>query len=142
VGIIAHEAGHGVNQGKVTTYIAETPIMRRAEYVQLNVAHYLRTEAAAQFNALLVRAELQAAGVGDIGVPGTTQDPAYISAYADYAAGRITKDQAIDRMRLLVTTDPRSVSKSSQTYGEYAIEHFEKDWDTYIAPTRAKQPSP
>jgi hypothetical protein len=44
--------------------------MTRDEYVQLNVANNLRNEAMAQFNALQVRAELLAAGAGEIGVPG------------------------------------------------------------------------
>ena len=71
--------------------------MTRDQYIQLNTTNNLRNEAEAQFNAVQVRAELQAAGAGDIGLPGA-QDAAFQQVYANYQAGRLTKDQAIDQM--------------------------------------------
>lgn len=70
VAMIAHETGHVMSNDQEVERIVETPTMTRDQYVQLNVDNNLRNEALAQFNAVQVRAELLAAGAGDIGVPG------------------------------------------------------------------------
>lgn len=135
VAMIAHETGHVVSNDQEIGRIVETPTMTRDQYVQLNVANNLRTEALAQFNAVQVRAELLAAGAGDIGVPGG-QDAAFQRVYADYAAGRITRDQAIERMGPVMGNLVRSGGQPPQTYRDFAVDFFRRDWDTQIAPTR------
>jgi WXG100 family type VII secretion target len=132
---IAHETGHGVNRGNEISRVEETPTMTRAQYVQLNVANNLRKEGSAQFNALQVRAELLAAGAGDIGAPGA-QDVAFANVHADFAAGTITKAQAIDQMGQLMGNEKRSYDPLNRTYRDYSVDFYRADWDKYIAPTR------
>jgi WXG100 family type VII secretion target len=139
VNMIAHETGHAVNFDTEVKRIVETPTMTRDEYVRLNAANNLRNEAAAQLNALQVRAELLSVRAGDIGVPGT-QDAAFARVYNDFAAGRITRDQALDRMGPLMGNEVRSGSNPPQTYRDHVIDFYQKDWDTYIAPARRRQP--
>ncbi len=135
VAMIAHETGHVMNNYQEHGLIVETPDMTRDQYVSLNVANNLHNETLAQFNALQVRAELLAAGAGDIGVPGN-EDAGFQQVYADYVAGRITKDQAIERMSPVMGNVLRDAGPPPQTYRDYAIDYFRKDWDTYIGPKR------
>lgn len=135
VGMIAHEAGHVMSHDQEIGRIVETPTMTRDQYVALNVDNNLRNEAMAQFNAVQVRAELLAAGAGDIGLPGS-QDAGFQRIYADFQAGRITKDQAINNMGPVMGNVVREAGPPRKTYRDYAIDFFRKDWDTYIAPTR------
>ena len=135
VAMIAHEAGHVMSNDQEISRIAETPTMTRDQYVAANVANNLRNEALAQFNALQVRAELVAANAGDIGVPGD-RDAAFQSVYGDFAAGRITRDQAIDRMGPIMGQLLRDAGPPPQTYRDFAVDFYRKDWDTYVAPTR------
>lgn len=135
VAMIAHEAGHVASNDQEIERIVETPDMTRDQYVALNVANNLRNEALAQFNALQVRAELLAAGAGDIGVPGD-QDAGFQQVYAEYAAGRITKDQAVERLGPVMGNVLRDAGPPPLTYRDYAVDFFRKDWDTHIAPTR------
>lgn len=137
VAMIAHETGHVMSNAHEIGRIVETPAMTRDQYVQLNVANNLRTEALAQFNAVQVRAELLAAGAGDIGVPGD-QDAGFQRLYAEYAAGRITRDQAIERMGPVMGNVVRLAGPPPQTYRDYAVDFFRSDWDTHIAPTRRR----
>lgn len=133
VAMIAHETGHATYPG--VGRIEETETMTRDQYVDVNVTNNLRNEATAQFNALQVRAELLAAGAGDIGTPGD-KDSAFQRIYADHAAGRLTRDQAIDRMGPVMGTLQREPGPPPQSYRDYAVDFFRRDWDTYIAPTR------
>ena len=135
VAMIAHEVGHVISNPQEVSYIPETPSMTRDQYVELNVANNLRNEALAQFNAVQVRAELLAGGAGDIGIPGT-QDAGFQRVHAEYASGRITKGQAIERMGPVMGNVVRDAGPPRQTYRDYAIDYFRKDWDTHIAPTR------
>ena len=135
VAMIAHEAGHAMSRGQELARVVETPTMTRDQYVALNVANNLRNEAMAQFNALQVRAEILAARSGDIGVPGD-RDAAFERIYGDFAAGRLTRDQAIDRMGPVMGDLLRDAGPPPQTYRDFAIDFYRKDWDTYIAPTR------
>lgn len=135
VAMIAHEVGHVISNAQEISRVPETPSMTRDQYVELNVANNLRNEALAQFNAVQVRAELLAAGAGDIGIPGT-QDAGFQRVYTEYANGRITKDQAIERMGPVMGAVVRDAGPPPKTYRQFAIDHFRKDWDTHIAPTR------
>ncbi len=135
VAMIAHEAGHAMSRGQEVARVVETPTMTRDQYVAVNVTNNLRNEAMAQFNALQVRAELLAAKAGDIGVPGD-RDAAFERIYGDFAGGRITRDQAVDRMGPVMGDLVRDSGPPPQTYRDFAIDFYRKDWDTYIKPTR------
>lgn len=135
VAMIAHETGHALSRSQEVARVVETPTMTRDQYVDLNVTNNLRNEAMAQFNALQVRAEIQATGAVDIGVPGD-KDAAFARIYGDFAAGRITRDQAIDRMGPVMGDLLRDSGPPPQTYRAFTIDFYRQDWDTYIAPTR------
>ena len=129
---IAHESGHAMST--LPAHIPDTPAMDKAEYVRLNVANQVRGEGEAQFNGAQVRAELKAAGSTDIGISGS-QTAAYQAVYDDFAAGNITRDQAVDQMGTLMGNERTSTPPKipySQHYGNF----YENDWDTRIAPTR------
>jgi hypothetical protein len=129
---IAHEVGHGVStQGQS---IPASPTMTRAQYVQQNVDNLMRNEGEAQFNAAQVRAELNAAGGPDIGIPGT-QTADYQRVYDDFGAGKITHAQAIDQMGTLMGNEHVS-TPPYQAYRDSYADSFRNDWDTNIAPTR------
>lgn len=138
VAMIAHEVGHVISNDQEIQMIEETPTMTRDEYVERNTVNNLRNEALAQFNALQVRAELLKAGAGDIGVPGHG-DAGFAQVYARYAAGQLTRDQAVDQMGSLMGNLVRESGPPTKTYRDYAVEHFRNDWDTHIAPLRPPQ---
>jgi hypothetical protein len=95
----------------------------------------MRGEGEAQFNGAQVRAELKAAGVTtDIGISGS-QTAAYQAVYDDYAAGNITRDQAIDQMGTLMGNETTSTPPKIP-YRDYYGNFYRDDWDTNIAPTR------
>jgi len=129
---VAHEVGHGVSNQQQS--IPATPTMTRDQYVKANVDNLMHNEGEAQFNAAQVRAELNAAGKGDTGIPGS-QTAAYQKAYDDFAAGKITKAQAIDQMGTLMGNEHVSVPPY-KAYRDYYGDSFKTDFDTNIAPKR------
>lgn len=129
---VAHEVGHAVTPQQPS--IAATPSMTRDQYVRANVDNLMANEGEAQFNAAKVRAELKAGGGTDIGIPGS-QTADYQRAYDDFAAGRITRAQAVDRMANLMGNEKVS-TPPYQAYRDYYADSYKTDWDTNIAPTR------
>ena len=129
---LAHEVGHAVTLQ--TNVIQPTPTTTRDQFVQQNVANLMHNEGEAQFNAAQIRAELKAAGAGDIGIPGS-QTAAYQQVYDDFTAGRITKAQAIDRMGNLMGNETQS-RPPHKRYREGYADAYRKYWDENIAPTR------
>jgi len=94
----------------------------------------MQNEGAAQLNAAQVRAEITAAGGPDIGIPGT-QTADYQKVYDDFAAGNITRPQAVDQMATLMGNEHTS-TQGNPSYFDYYAASYQKDWDTKIAPTR------
>ena len=129
---IAHEVGHGVNAQKIG--IPATPTMTRDEYVRLNVNNLMQNEGEAQLNAAQIRAELKAAGGPDIGIPGS-QTAKYQAVYDDYAAGKVTRAEAVNRMATLMGNE-RVSTPPHQPYRDSYRDAYRKDWDDNIAPTR------
>lgn len=129
---VAHEVGHAVTPQQAS--IPATPSMTRDQYVRANVDNLMSNEGAAQFNAAQVRAELKASGGPDIGIPGS-QTADYQRAYDDFAAGRITRSQSVDRMATLMGNETVS-TPPHQAYRDYYADSYKTDWDTNIAPTR------
>jgi hypothetical protein len=132
---IAHEVGHGVSAQPHS--IPASPTMTRAQYVQQNVDNLMLNEGEAQFNAAQVRAELNAAGGPDIGIPGS-QTADYQKVYDNFTAGKITHAQAIDQMGTLMGNENVSTPPYQPYRAAYA-DSFRNDWDTNIAPTRKPQ---
>jgi len=129
---VAHEVGHAVTPQQAA--IAATPGMTRDQYVRANVDNLMANEGEAQLNAAKVRAELKAGGGTDIGIPGK-QTADYQRAYDDFAAGRITRSQAVDRMANLMGNETVS-PPPYQAYRDYYADSYETFWDTNIAPAR------
>jgi hypothetical protein len=129
---IAHEVSHATTAQQHS--IPATPTMTRDEYVQQNVDNLMHNEGEAQFHASQVRAELQAAGGPDIGIPGT-QTADYQRVYDEFRAGTITRAQAIDQMGTSMGNE-RVSTPPYQPYRDYYADSFRGDWDTNIAPTR------
>ena len=129
---IAHEVGHGVSAQQQS--IPATPAMTRDQYVQQNVDNLMHNEGEAQFNASQVRAELNASGGPDTGIPGS-QTAAYQTVYDNFTAGTITKAQAIDQMGTLMGNEHVSTPPYQPYHDSYG-DFYRNDWDTNIAPTR------
>ncbi len=129
---IAHEAGHAVTNQQAK--IPATPTMTRDEYVRRNVDNFMENEGEAQFNAAQVRAEVKTAGGPDTGIPGS-QTAAYQTVYDNFAAGKVTRAQAVTQMGNLMGNEKVSV-KPYPAYRDYYGESYKKDWDKNIAPTR------
>jgi len=132
---LAHEAGHGLST--LPEGIPATPTMTRAQYVQANVANDMLNEGGAQFNAARVRAELNAAGGPDVGIPGT-QTAAYQAVYDNFTSGKITQNQAVQQMGQLMGNE-RTSTPPKIPYHQYYGNWYGDDWDTNIAPGRSSR---
>lgn len=131
---VAHEVAHAVLLQQ--RFIPVTDSMTRAQYVEANVDNFMHNEGEAQFNAAQVRAEVFAASGTYIGLPGT-QPLEYLAIYDKFAAGGLTKEQAIDQMGGLMGAEQVS-TEDNQLYRDNYRTMFENDWDTKIAPTRSR----
>lgn len=131
---LAHEVGHA-EYGK-PPYHKPTAEMSRQDYIDLNVQEKLRSEGAAQLNGATVRSELNDADGPDIGISGS-QTKKYQAVYDDYAAGDITRDQAIDKMATLMGNE--TTSTTGENYKDYYGNTYENHWDNNIAPARKKK---
>jgi hypothetical protein len=101
--------------------------MNRDEYVDERTEFQLQDEGRAQLNALQVRAEIRQAGGPDIGIPGA-QDAAFERAYNDLAAGKTTREQAVQQMANLMATE--KPSRPYATYRDMYRAYFNFVWDT------------
>jgi len=129
---LAHEVGHGIS--KLPSKIPATASMTKAQYVKANVDNEMQNEGEAQFNAAQVRAELKKAGGPDIGIPGG-QTAKYQKVYDNYAAGKITKPQAVSQMGTLMGKETTS-TPPSKPYRQYYGDWYRSNWDRKIAPGR------
>jgi WXG100 family type VII secretion target len=125
--MIAHEVGHTVNQEKFPPYPMR---LTREEYVQGSVDAEMRNEGRAQINAAIVRAEVNAVGGPDIGIPGT-QTADFQQVYDDFRVGKTSYDQAVDRNAVLMANEHVSVPPGLP-YRQHYRNEFEFDWDTRI----------
>ena len=123
--MIAHEVGHATYP---TDPIPADLPWDSESYVKNGVERSLRDEGRAQFNAAQARAEVQAAGGGDIGMPGT-QDAAFIKAYDDYTAGKANIDQTISQMATLMGNETAS-PPPHLPYRDYYREQYQMIWDS------------
>jgi len=125
--MIAHEVGHAVNDVNLRAHELH---MFREEFLQASVDTQMRNEGMAQFNAAQVRAELNAAGGPDIGIPGG-QTPDFQQAYDDFVTGKISHAQAVDRMGSLMRSEHVSVPPYT-LYPDFYRNAYEFEWDTDI----------
>jgi WXG100 family type VII secretion target len=128
---VAHEAAHAL-YGE-PPYHKPTRTMTRDQYVQLNVGEQLKGEGNSQFNETLVRDEILTAGGPDVGVSGI-KSAEYKQVYADYDAGTITRDQALEKMTGIIADD--LTSTTGETNRQYYAKTYEDYWDKHIAPGR------
>lgn len=124
---IAHEGGHAF--GNPPPFHPPVAGQTRQQFIDGNVQENLRDEGFAQFTAAQARAEIQANGGPDIGIPGT-QTAAYQAVYDQYRAGTLTQPQAIEQMANLMGNE--STSTTGQNYRQYYGRSYEQYWDTNI----------
>ena len=125
--MIAHEVGHGVGD---VNFREHPQRLYRDEFIKGSVDNQMLNEGRAQFNAAQVRAELNAAGGPDIGIPGS-QTPAFQQAHDDFTTGKISHAQAVDRMGSLMRSEHVSVPPHS-LYPDFYREGAEFEWDTDV----------
>jgi hypothetical protein len=122
---VAHEVGHG-------RYPEPRDIppngLTHDQFIKVNVDQHLRDEGAANFENCVAREQILAKGGPDIGVAGT-QQAQYLAIYADFKAGKITKDQAIDQMGQLFGNE--TTSNTGENYRDYYGKKYETDWLVY-----------
>jgi hypothetical protein len=125
---VAHEVGHGM-------YPEPRDIppngLTHDQFIKVNVDQCLRDEGAANFEVCVAREQILARGGPDIGVPGI-QDARYLAIYADFKAGKITKEQAIDQMGQLFSNE-RGSRPPYENYRDYYGHKFEGQWGAYQA---------
>lgn len=129
-GKLAHEVGHADFGNQ---FVKPTDTMTRDQFTQQNVAANMRSEGAAQLNAATVRDEIRKAGGADPGIPGS-QTAGYQAIYNDFKAGKITRDEAINKMGTVMGNEVPS--GSTKKYREHYTEGFQKYWDDNVAPGR------
>jgi WXG100 family type VII secretion target len=131
VGSLAHEAAHALYGDP--PFHRPTRSMTRDQFIQINVEEHLDNEGNSQFNENVVRDEIMSAGGPDTGVSGIKSNE-YKQVYADYEAGTITREQAIEKMSVIIADD--LTSTTGQTNRRYYSETYEDYWDTNVAPRR------
>ncbi|MGD8621908.1 MAG: WXG100 family type VII secretion target [Anaerolineales bacterium] len=132
VSSIAHETGHAKYKAP---YHAPVKGMTKTEYIQKNVREQMLDEGNAQFNAAVVRDEVKKAGGPTLKIPGT-QGSKYLSAYNDYKAGKITKQQAVSKMADLMANEKTSVD--NKPYKQYYGKTYEDYWNKHIGKGKTK----
>jgi WXG100 family type VII secretion target len=132
VSSIAHETGHAKYKAP---YHAPVKGMTKTDYIQKNVREQMLDEGNAQFNAAVVRDEVKKAGGPTLKIPGT-QESKYLSAYNDYKAGKITKQQAVGKMADLMGNEKTSVD--NQPYKQYYGKTYEDFWNKHIGKGKTK----
>jgi WXG100 family type VII secretion target len=132
VSSIAHETGHAKYKAP---YHAPVKGMTKTEYINKNVREQMLDEGNAQFNAAVVRDEVKKAGGPTLKIPGT-QHSKYLSAYNDYKAGKITKQQAVGKMADLMAKERTSVD--NKPYKQYYGETYETWWNDNIGKGKTK----
>jgi WXG100 family type VII secretion target len=131
-GSLAHEVSHAVNPAQ---YHEPTPSMTRKEYVRMNVDANLHGEGLAELNRFMVRDEIISGGGPDVGVVGH-KSAEYEQVYADYEAGTIKFDEAVQAMADISAGDVGS--HSGETYRDHFRKKYGEYWDEHIAPDRKK----
>ncbi len=127
---IAHEAGHAVNEPNLVQKYDDTT---HDQYVGPNTAIMLRNEGLAAFNEAQVQAELKAVSGLDISSGAQAQAPGYRQAYADYVAGNLTREQALQRTTTLMAGEHRGPARNG-TYASFYRELFQIIWDDDLDP--------
>ena len=126
---IAHEAGHALNP------VTETSMkgLTREQFIQQAAANKLSGEGSATLSNLEARAEILANGGPDIGIAGT-QDAKYEQIYKDYKAGKLTRDQAKQKIaQIYGANEKTSNTKPPQSYQTYWEDAYAKEWDRKYA---------
>jgi hypothetical protein len=123
--LVAHEVGHA-------QYPQPRDIppkgLTHDQFIKANVDQHLRDEGAANFENCVAREQILAKGGTDIGINGT-QQAQYLAIYADFKAGKITKDQAIDQMGQLFANE--TTSNTGENYRVYYGKEYERQWQLY-----------
>jgi hypothetical protein len=122
---VAHEVGHG---GYPEPRDIPPKGLTHDQFIKANVDQHLRDEGAANFENCVAREQILARGGPDIGVAGT-QQAQYLAIYADFKAGKITKDQAIDQMAQLFGNE--TTSNTGENYRDYYGHEYERQWQVY-----------
>jgi WXG100 family type VII secretion target len=135
VSSLAHEVSHATHPDHLVDYHSGMP---RDEFVEPNVQIMVHGEGEAQFNGAQVRAEIIAAGGPDIGMNGS-QTAAFEQVYADYTAGRLSHDQAVERMAGLMAHEHVSVPPHDlypDHYRTFFNYEYDVDFDDPPPPSR------
>ena len=126
--LLAHEVGHA--QYNMPPAVSMTGLTRQ-QYIDANLERDLNNEGAATLNNAAARAEIVAKGGPDIGFPGT-QGAKYDHIYQEYAAGRITRGQAEDRIGRLYGA-AETTSNTHVSYDAYYAAGYAAKWDALYA---------
>jgi hypothetical protein len=94
----------------------------------------MRNEGSAQLNAAIARDEIKNAGAPTLGMPGK-QGAKYVSVYNDYKQGKITKQQAVNKMGNLMGNE----TTGGVPYKDYYGKSFEKHWNKTVGRGKTKK---
>jgi type VI secretion system secreted protein VgrG len=128
---VAHEASHAL----VPVNAVPPSGLTRAEYIKKNVEQELRGEAEATLNNAQARDEIKGNGGPDIGIAGA-QSKQYDAIYKQYKAGKITREQALQKIAKAYGSGEQT-SNTSQNYRKYYEQFYGQTWDAQF-PKSAK----